>query len=123
LFLGRPTVGGTYFRVSLGAETGREKERLWGKTVAVAAATPEANAAMTNIVRRDKGEDWSDYSSSSSSERSTSGRDPRSRFMFLILLANDSNVLGFVRSMSRPRMYVPGGVLNLSELEFSDGPG
>jgi transposase len=38
-----------------------EKGLLRGKTVAVDATTLEANAAMKTIVRRDTGEDWSEY--------------------------------------------------------------
>ena len=34
---------------------------LKGKTVAIAATTLEANAAMKSIVRRDTGEDWNAY--------------------------------------------------------------
>jgi len=38
-----------------------EKGLLQGKTVAIDSTTLEANAAMKSIVRRDTGEDWSEY--------------------------------------------------------------
>jgi transposase len=42
-------------------ELAREKKLLKGQTVAVDSTTLEANAAMKSIVRRDTGEDWSEY--------------------------------------------------------------
>jgi transposase len=38
-----------------------DKQLLKGRTVAVNFCTPEANAAMKSIVRRDTGEDWRSY--------------------------------------------------------------